>query len=243
MARVYKRPSIVSGMTVRDILDMDLGEFMRLKKKDLREVTGRLVSAGNKRIRAMEKAGYSTPAIEQVMRSGGLFSTKNKTLNQLRAEFSRARDFMKAETSTQKGYKAFRERVSTGLNKIGGVDIRGDVIKSVKERLKREGITVKDIGRGEYNRIVDLEFNEQFTKIWRAYNRLKEMAPEVSDRQFKYLVIDQLTQYTTANQDKSPEELSMELYGRLDDIYKREKERIGSHGGPGGSVSDFFELE
>ena len=43
------------------------------------------------------------------MKSGGKFSTRGKTVNQLRTEFIRARDFLKMKTSTQKGYERVKQ--------------------------------------------------------------------------------------------------------------------------------------
>ena len=63
MARTYKQPSIVSGMTIQDILNMDNKTFNSLNTSDMRKVVGRLVSAGNKRLRSFERAGESLSLI------------------------------------------------------------------------------------------------------------------------------------------------------------------------------------
>ena len=38
MARKYKQPSIVSGMTIQDILNMDIDTFNKLNTSDMRKV-------------------------------------------------------------------------------------------------------------------------------------------------------------------------------------------------------------
>ena len=73
MARIYKQPSLVSGMTVQDILNMDNTTFNKLTESEMRKVVGRLVSAGNKRLRSFERAGESSPATRHGEKSGGVF--------------------------------------------------------------------------------------------------------------------------------------------------------------------------
>ena len=119
MARIYKQPSIVSGMTVQDIINMDINTFNKLNASDLRKVVGRLVSAGNKRLRSFERAGESSPATRHVAKTGGAFSTKGKDLNALRAEFTRAKNFMQSKTGTRKGWTQVKRETISGLKKQG----------------------------------------------------------------------------------------------------------------------------
>lgn len=119
MARIYKQPSLVSGMTVQDILNMDNATFNKLTESEMRKVVGRLVSAGNKRLRSFERAGESSPATRHVEKSGGAFSTKGKDLNALRAEYTRAKNFMQAKTGTRKGWTKTRRETIEGLRKQG----------------------------------------------------------------------------------------------------------------------------
>lgn len=119
MARKYKQPSIVSGMSVQDILNMDIETFNKLNTSDLRKVVGRLVSAGNKRLRSFERAGESSPATRHVAKSGGVFSTKGKDLNALRSEFTRAKNFMQAKTGTRRGWKQVKKDTIQSLKKQG----------------------------------------------------------------------------------------------------------------------------
>lgn len=119
MARKYKQPSLVSGMSVQDILNMDIDTFNKLNTSDLRKVVGRLVSAGNKRLRSFERAGERSPATRHVAKSGGNFSTKGKDLNALRSEYTRAKNFMQAKTGTRKGWKQVKRETIANLKKHG----------------------------------------------------------------------------------------------------------------------------
>lgn len=203
MARKYKQPSIVSGMSVQDILDMDINTFNRLNASDMRKVVGRLVSAGNKRLRSFERAGESSPATRHVMKSGGVFSTRGKDLNSLRAEFTRARNFLQSKTGTRKGWKQVKKETIAGLKKHG------------------------------------VEMTEtQFNDVWKAYEDLKELSPEVANRGLKYSVLKDVADMVT-DTDKSADEIAAALHENLSQIYE---ERAELNNGVDG-VSGFFEIE
>lgn len=119
MRRKYKQPSIVSGLSIKDILNMGIDKFNKLNTSDLRKVVGRLVSAGNKRLRSFERVGESSPATRYVEKSGGLFSTRGKDLNALRAEYVRAKNFLQSKTGTRRGWKQVKKETIKGLKKQG----------------------------------------------------------------------------------------------------------------------------
>lgn len=202
MARTYKQPSIVSGMSIQDILNMDADTFNKLDVSDMRKVVGRLVSAGNKRLRSFERAGESSPAVRHVAKSGGVFSTRGKGLNALRSEYTRAKNFLQSRTGTRSGWKKVK--------------------KDTTKALKKQGVDVSP---------------EQFDDLWKAYEDLKELDPEVATKKLKYTV---LTDVSNMLDDKatSPEEIAVELHSKLDLIYEQRAELENDVGG----VSGFFEL-
>ena len=203
MARKYKQPSIVSGMTVQDILNMDINTFNKLNTSDLRKVVGRLVSAGNKRLRSFERAGESSPATRYVAKSGGVFSTKGKDLNALRSEYTRAKNFLQSKTGTRKGWKQVKKEIIAGL--------------------KKQGVEMTD---------------SQFNDVWKAYEELKELSPEVANRGLKYSVLKDVADMVT-DTDKSADEIATVLHENLSKIYE---EQAGLNNGIDG-VSGFFEIE
>lgn len=203
MARKYKQPSIVSGMSVQDILNMDIDTFSKLNTSDLRKVVGRLVSAGNKRLRSFERAGESSPATRHVAKSGGAFSTKGKDLNALRAEYTRAKNFMQAKTGTRKGWKQTKKETIQGL--------------------KKQGVEMTE---------------NQFDDVWKAYEDLKELSPEVANRGLKYSVLKDVADMVT-DTDKSADEIATAIHDNLSQIYE---EQAGLNNGVDG-VSGFFEIE
>lgn len=203
MARKYKQPSIVSGMSVQDILNMDIDKFNKLNTSDLRKVVGRLVSAGNKRLRSFERAGESSPATRHVAKSGGAFSTKGKDLNALRAEYTRAKNFMQSKSGTRRGWKQVKKETIQGL--------------------KKQGVEMSE---------------SQFEDVWKAYEELKELSPEVANRGLKYSVLKDVANMVS-DTEKSADEIATVLHDNLSQIYETQ---AGLNNDVDG-VSGFFEIE
>lgn len=110
--QIYKSGLNVAGLSVKDILKIDYEELNKLNRQDLSRLTSRLASAGNKRLRRLEKAHLEiSPAYESVKRSGGDFSVKGKNIDELRHEFTRVQRFLNPElkTSTVKGTRKYVE--------------------------------------------------------------------------------------------------------------------------------------
>ena len=94
--------------SVQSLTDMSIQDLNSMDKKSLSKVVSQMASAANKRLKRLDDSGFETPASKSVDRSGGKFGTRGKTLNQLRSEFIRVRNFLRSKTSTIKGYKKFK---------------------------------------------------------------------------------------------------------------------------------------
>lgn len=116
----------VKGLSISDIINIDLDTFNKMNESDLRHITSRLVSASNKRIRRLQKHNINSSALQGLGKEK-VFTTKlpkniskQQRVNRLRAEYSRARSFLNAETSTISGYNKFvkrtRKRIAKELN-------------------------------------------------------------------------------------------------------------------------------
>lgn len=202
MARAYKSPSIVSGLTIEQIVNMDINKFNALNTSDLRKVVGRLVSAGNKRIRTFERAGEESPALRELRRGGRYLSTKGKNLAEIRAEYARARAFLQSKTSTLKAWKANKAEII--------------------EKLSKHEINIT---------------NEQFNDFWTAYNDLKDLSPEVAERELKYKVLKDI-ENSMNDTALSPEEIANNIHSQLSKIYE---EQVALNDDAG--VSGFFTIE
>lgn len=130
-------PYNVDGLSINDIMNIDLDTFNKLNERDLRIITSRLVSAGNKRIRSLEKHGIESPAL-QSLGTDRRFSVRlpkgtdvHQVVNKLRSEFASARDFLSMKTSTIRGYKSYITNIKQEIADSMGVDIKdvsGDVL-------------------------------------------------------------------------------------------------------------------
>lgn len=120
MARSYKKPSVVSGLSVSQILKMPESKFKEYSLSDQRAIISRLVSAGNKRLRTFEKYGVESPTVIDVMESGGKFSTKGKTdEGALLKELTRARSFLRNPMSTLKEWRKIESKMFESLQERG----------------------------------------------------------------------------------------------------------------------------
>ena len=135
----------IKGLKITDIMNMSWDDLNSLSGKELRQITGRLVSASNKRIKRLEQTtrGKSSFAYQTVEERGRKFSTRGLNTNQVRTEFSNARRFLKMKTSTVKGWKEYRE--------------------SMQERIT-ETLDMEELGWSEKTE----------SKFWKVYRRFEE---------------------------------------------------------------------
>lgn len=103
----------VKGLSINDIMNLSWERLNKLSEKELKQVTSRLVSASNKRLRRLENTtrGKSSFAYQTVENRGRKFSVRGKDVNQTKQEFKLAKQFLGYKTSTVKGWKAYRESV------------------------------------------------------------------------------------------------------------------------------------
>lgn len=120
----------VKGKGVKELSNLSLGEFSSLTRQELAKVVSRLSSTANKRIKRLEKNDINSPAYRGVVSSGGKFSTRGKSLNELRSEYMRVTGFLKSKTSTVKGYKQVRKDL---INRLGASD--GELTNELEEKL------------------------------------------------------------------------------------------------------------
>lgn len=146
MARQYKKQSSVSGLSISQILKMPESKFRQYSESDQRKIVGRLVSAGNKRLRTFEKYDVESPTVIDVIESGGKFSTRGKDEAGLLKELTRARAFLKSPTSTLSGWRKIENKMHEGLQKRGyDVKIENlNVIANMLGKLSRERSLTSD---------------------------------------------------------------------------------------------------
>ena len=117
MAR--KRERFATGLSINDIMSIKTDQLKGMNARQQREIVSRLVSASNKRLRNIAKSGIITPASIKAELSGGKFSVKGKSENELINEFIRAKNFLKSKTSSIQGYKKIVKGIENQLKKAG----------------------------------------------------------------------------------------------------------------------------
>ena len=98
----------VTGLSIKDIVDKSYSEIAKLNERDLKDLSSRLVSALNKRIRRMIASGQESAALNQLAREQGIdlsvsipkFSVKGKKFNELRSQFIQMREYATRQTGS-----------------------------------------------------------------------------------------------------------------------------------------------
>lgn len=153
----------IKGLSIQQILSMDADDIARLDNATLSKVTGRLVSASNKRLRRLEKSslGKYSPAYVNAMKTG-FFSTRKRAgemgmnyRNRLVNTFVETKQFLNMKTSTIAGWKDVRTDIET---RIDGKMTHNQAVKfwktyrKLQARAERNGLIVgKQFGKSNRN--------------------------------------------------------------------------------------------
>ena len=90
--------------------------FSTMTRKDLIDEMQPTIDAANKRLKRLQAMETLSPALNSVMQSGGKFSIKGKTRNEIIKETSRALSFINMKTSTVSGAKQFEKNFAAKLS-------------------------------------------------------------------------------------------------------------------------------
>ena len=156
----------VKGLSIKDILEMDFSDIQKLNRKELANVTSRLVSASNKRVRRLEKSELGeSPALRSLKaRTGGqtILSVKNKSQGQLQRAFVQAKSFLSSKTSSISGYKKVIKNIKKTISERVGKNVTEiDVSKlySTLHKAQELGLVDKRGSKGSehaVNEIIDI---------------------------------------------------------------------------------------
>ena len=93
--------------------------YKQAHRDNLAQITSRLVSTANKRIKNLGKSkiGQSSPSYQYAkkMNKSGLFSVKGKSWNELMNTMKETKQFLSRKTSTLKGWKQVRENIQEDI--------------------------------------------------------------------------------------------------------------------------------
>lgn len=90
--------------------------FTSMKRGELAKQLQPTIDAANKRLKRLEGMKTLSPALNSVMESGGKFSIKGKSRNEVLKEASRAIAFINMKTSTVSGAKQFEKNFAAKLS-------------------------------------------------------------------------------------------------------------------------------
>ena len=184
----------LNGVSIDKLTNLSATQIKQYDRKNLAKIVTKLSSAANKRVKRLEKSGYNTPALRQSYR-GRHFGSKGKNLKQLRSEYKRVSSFLKSETSTVKGYKAFLNRLSKKFNEKG-VKVSGGTTEEMQDFIDKET---------------------------RIYDWLKERNPYIDESMYKYSVMPKLSEYINqGNLSESAIKRRMQKY--IKEEYKKIQE-------------------
>lgn len=131
---------------------------------EYRKEASRLASMANKRVKRLEANDLrDAPAYKGYIESGGKFSVKGKTYNQLQVEVARMRTFINANTSTIKGVNKYLKDIAdnTKIKYKNLADLRAKSSKFFELSAKVQ----------QYLRDLDnMASSIGYQKIWEAIN-------------------------------------------------------------------------
>lgn len=112
------------------LLKLTINELNTMSAKDLRKVVSTLSSTANKRVGRLVAENVPSLAILSV-EDEGRFSSKDKNLQQLRAEYGRVKRFLNDQTSTVTGARVWVARSIQGFKERHGITITVDQFEKI----------------------------------------------------------------------------------------------------------------
>lgn len=107
------------GLTVKDLMSLQWEDINKMGLKELKQATRALGDVIHKREQTLKKhpetAGWQR-ASEQLARSGGEISTKGKSYNELKKEFSRAHNYLSSKTGSLKGVQQIEKSINEKMD-------------------------------------------------------------------------------------------------------------------------------
>lgn len=196
-----KRNRIASGLTIKDIMSMDMKKFESYSLREQKEITSRLASAANKRLKTFERKEIVNPAVLKMQMEGGKISVKNKTPDELKEEYFRAKSFLKSKFSTQKGYKQYMEKLNDSLKKL-----------SDSLNIDRKGIY-----KGMSASLI-------YSTAFAYYDLLQDISPNIQNVRDKYKIANKIAEFMEEGKDE--EEIFKDVFSWLSKEYEQMQEQF-----------------
>lgn len=182
---------------IQKVLNIGTRKLEKMDRSEIAKTVSILASAGNKRLRSLEKTGYvgdfETPAYRYTMRNGGNFSVAGKNKEELIQEFKRVKGFLNAKTSTISGTKQSQKDINKVLEDIAYQE----------ERRKADILGKEAPSRDKFKYEMT---KEELKKYWETVDMLRQM-PNImfNDICLQYVgkIEKYITKGRTVNQSRS----------------------------------------
>ena len=137
-----------------------------MSRRDLAKVVRTLGDVANKRLKRMEGKGikYGEYTGESTISGVRKFSTASKSVGELRAEYKRVTNFLKAEQSSLTGMKKVYKRFIKELSDVGTEYVNRKDLRDTEKMTKQ----LKSRGNDFYATL------NNWRELWNMYNRLIE---------------------------------------------------------------------
>lgn len=187
----------VGGLSIKDIMNIPMGELSTYSLTDIKNLTSRLVSAGNKRARRfIAKYGANSIKLKSYT-SKGKFSVKGiKTTKEALEEFERVSEFLSRKTSSIKGMKQFQKQIESPA-------------KYYSEKYQ---------DKKPYKSFDDEEFEVSEGNVWQTLDDMIDSNRDLFEKQTVYELHDVVKDYMEEKEVESSKDLNNEDKKRLRDI-------------------------
>ena len=167
----------MTGKSVNELLEMNPNN---LSDAELRQVVSRIASAGNKRLKRLEKSGLYSYASRYVNESGGKFSVRGKDRHDLMVEYLREKHFFALKSSSVREVKRIQKDAADKLRERGVNNINNeDIGKAFQlyDRLKERdpSVSIKGLKYLVINAIMEMPESLDFE------DKILEMQEHLSD--------------------------------------------------------------
>lgn len=127
---------------LQDLLNISATNLNKMTRSELSKVVSQLGSAANKRLKRFEESGIKSGAYSQTIKAGR-FSARGKSLNQLRNEYIREKQFLESKTSTIRGYREVKRNFEKNI-----IGTNNTLTDKQYERFWRFYNKAKSVGKG-----------------------------------------------------------------------------------------------
>lgn len=198
MAKIINKTKVnLTGKSAMQLAHLSATQIKGYDRQNLARIVTKLNSAANKRVVRLEEAGYNTPAMRAAkVDKGQRFSVAGKNLKQLRAEYIRVSGFLKADTSTKKGYKGF--------------------LKQIQKAFSDKGVKIGGKGGTDTQ-----DFVQKVTKI---YDWLKEKSPIIEESGYKYEAMKMISEYVSQG-NLSESSIKRRMAKWVKEVYEEEQRK------------------